>query len=55
MATENEHIHLRGGQARRFRQLKHELEERLGYEPTKTRVAGHLLEHYEGPLLDDDD
>lgn len=52
MATENEHLKLYGGQARRFRKLRDELEEELGYEPTNPRVLGHLLEHYDGPHLD---
>jgi len=49
MATERETIALYGGQARRFRELREELAEELGYEPTKPRVVGHLLEHYDGP------
>lgn len=54
MAKESIHVQLHGGQARRFEQLKDDLEEKLGWEPTNTRVAGHLLEHYDGPLLEDD-
>lgn len=53
MATESESIKLHGGQARRFRELREDLEEELGYTPTRPRVIGHLLEHYDGPLLDD--
>jgi hypothetical protein len=52
MATKRENIDLYGGQARRFEQLRDELEEELGYRPTKPRTVGHLLEHYDGPLLD---
>jgi len=54
MATENESIKLHGGQARRFRELRDELEDQLGYEPTKPRVFGHLLEHYDGPHLNNE-
>jgi len=50
-----EDLTLYGGQAERFRDLREELERRLGYEPTKPRTLGHLLEHYDGPLLDEDD
>jgi len=53
MAVENENLKLHGGQARQFRRLQEELEDELGYEPRKTRVFDHLLEHYDGPLLDD--
>lgn len=53
MAVENESIKLYGGQARKFRELKDQLELRLGYEPTNARTVGHLLEHYDGPLLDE--
>jgi len=53
MATESESLKLHGGQARRFRELREELEEELGYTPTKPRVVGHLLEHYGGPHLDE--
>jgi len=53
MATESEHVQMHGGQARQFRKLADDLEGKLGYEPTNTRVLGHLLEHYDGPLLDD--
>jgi len=52
MATERENVDLYGGQARRFRDLRDALEEDLGYEPSKPRVVGHLLEHYDGPHLD---
>lgn len=54
MATEKESLTLHGGQARRFRELREDLTEELGYEPTKPRVLGHLLEYYDGPLLDDE-
>jgi len=49
MATEREDVTLRSGQARKFREIKSNLEERLGYQPTNTRVVGHLLENYDGP------
>lgn len=49
MAAEREDVTLRSGQARKFREIKAGLEESLGYEPTNTRVIGHLLEHYDGP------
>jgi len=52
MATERENIDLHGGQAQRFRDLRDALEDDLGYRPTKPRVVGHLLEHYDGPHLD---
>jgi len=50
MATERENIDLHGGQAERFREIQDGLEDKLGYRPTKPRVVGHLLEHYDGPL-----
>lgn len=53
MTKPRENIDLYGGQAERFRELRDDLEARLGYEPTKPRVIGHLLEHYDGPLLDE--
>jgi len=53
MAVKNESLKLHGGQARRFRELREELEEELGYQPRKTRVFDHLLEHYDGPHLGD--
>jgi len=49
MATEREDITLRGGQARKFREIKESLEGEVGYEITRNRVIGHLLEHYDGP------
>lgn len=52
MATQNEPLKLHGGQARQFRQLRDALEEELGYRPRKTRVFDHMLEHYDGPHLD---
>jgi len=52
MAQKNEPLKLHGGQARQFRKLRKELGEELGYEPRKTRVFDHLLEHYDGPHLD---
>ena len=53
MAAERESIDLYSGQARRFRELKKDLETELGYEPTNTRVVDHLFEHYDGPFLDE--
>jgi len=53
MTRSKEDLSLYGGQAERFRELRDALEEELGYEPTKPRVIGHLLEHYEGPLDDE--
>lgn len=49
MATAREDVTLRSGQARKFREIKDNLEDELEYEVTKTRVIGHLLEHYDGP------
>lgn len=49
MATERENIDLHGGQAKRFREIREALADDLGYQPTKPRVVGHLLEHYDGP------
>jgi hypothetical protein len=53
MATEREDVALYGGKAEVFRTLRGELEDRLGYRPTKPETVGHLIEHYDGPLLDD--
>lgn len=46
MATKQEHLTLCGGQARRFREIRDELEEQLGYEPTKPQVIGRLMEKW---------
>lgn len=46
MATQNESLTLCGGQARRFREIQEELEEQLGYEPTKPQVVGRLMEKW---------
>jgi len=54
MPKQRENLAIHGGRADRFREIHEELEEMLGYEVPKTRALGHLLEHYEGPLLDDD-
>jgi len=54
MATEREDVALYGGKAEVFRALRDELEDRLGYRPTKPETVGHLIEHYDGPLLDED-
>jgi len=54
MAKKSESLTLYGGKAERFRELKEDLENRLGYEPTKPEVIGHLLYHYDGGLLEDD-
>jgi hypothetical protein len=54
MAKQREDLTLYGGQAERFRELREELAEKLGYEPTKPRTIGHLLENYDGDLLGDD-
>lgn len=52
MTKPRENIDLYGGQAERFRELREALAEDLGYEPTKPRVVGHLIEHYDGPFDD---
>lgn len=54
MPKKAENLKLYGGRAEMFRELHEKLEERLGYEVPKTRALGHLLEHYDGPLQDDD-
>jgi len=48
MASESEHVHLHGGRARKFREVKQSLEEELGYEVSKPRVVDELLENYDG-------
>ena len=53
MAKKRETVNLYGGKADRFRELKADLKDELGYEPTKPEVFAHLLYHYEGDLLDD--
>jgi len=53
MAKTREDLTLYGGQAERFRELRDELEDELGYRPTRPRTLGHLLENYDGDLLDD--
>jgi hypothetical protein len=52
MPQPREDIALYGGQAERFRELRDELEDELGYEPSRPRVVSHLLEYYDGPHLD---
>jgi len=54
MTTQREDVALYGGKAEVFRELQEELEDRLGYRPTKPETVGHLIEHYDGPLLDDE-
>jgi len=54
MTTQREDVALYGGKAEVFRELQDELEDRLGYRPTKPETIGHLIEHYDGPLLDDE-
>lgn len=46
MATEKEHFTLSGGRARRFREIRDELEQELGYEPSKPEVIGRLYEKW---------
>jgi hypothetical protein len=53
MAKKRENLDLYGGQAELFRELKDELADELGYQPTNPRTLGHLIEHYDGPLLND--
>jgi hypothetical protein len=53
MTQPREDVSMYGGLAEQFRELREELEEDLGYQPTKTRTMSHLIEHYDGPLLDD--
>jgi len=55
MTTQREDVALYGGKAEVFRELQDELEDRTGYEPTKPEVVGHLIEHYDGPLLEEDE
>jgi len=54
MTKPREDLTLYGGRAERFRELRDDLEDRLGYRPSRPRVIGHLLEYYEGPLDNDD-
>jgi len=46
MATEKEHITASGGRARRFREIRDELEAELGYEPSRPEVLGRLMEYW---------
>ena len=41
--TANVYIRLRGGRAERFEQIHDEIEERLGYRPTKTEAQGIIM------------
>ena len=52
MATESEHIHLHGGRARKFREIKESIEDDLGYSVSKPRVVDELLEDYNGKHWD---
>lgn len=50
------HIKLYSGKARRFEEIKHHLEDELGYEPTNPEVIGMLMSLYdaeEGRLTPD--
>jgi hypothetical protein len=38
-----EHIKLHGGRAERFRKLKQQIEEDIGYEPTNAEAVGHIM------------
>lgn len=42
------HIKLHGGKAERFEEIKTQLQERLGYEPTNPEVIGVLMSMYGG-------
>lgn len=46
MPIKKEHVTLCGGRARRFREIKDELEEQLGYEPSNPEIVGRLMEKW---------
>lgn len=46
------HIKLSGGKAERFEEIKNQLQDELGYEPTNPEVVGVLMGMYTG---DDDE
>jgi hypothetical protein len=46
MARKKEHITLSGGRAERFREIREDFENDLGYEPSKPEVIGRLFELY---------
>jgi hypothetical protein len=45
--SEKEDLTLYGGKARRFREIRDELREQLGYEPSKPEVIGLLMAGYD--------
>jgi hypothetical protein len=57
MTTTRESLNLYGGPAKQFRQLREEIAEARGYDVPedvqKPRVFEHLLEHYDGPYLEE--
>ena len=48
MATDPEHIMVRGGSAKQFRVLKDRLEKRWGFEPQNSDVLAMLLANWQG-------
>lgn len=46
------HIKLYGGKGKRFEQIKHQLAEELGYEPTNPEVVGILMAEYSSDTAD---
>lgn len=50
-----ERIKLHGGRGDRFAEIREELEERLGYEPSNTEVVGRLMEEWPPDDLAGDD
>lgn len=46
MPTKKEYITLSGGQARRFREIKEDLEAEFGFEPSNPQVAAELMKEF---------
>jgi len=46
------HIKLYGGKSNRFQEIKEDLEENLGYEPSNPEVIGLLMADWRSNVLD---
>lgn len=51
MASEKIHVKLSGGRADAFKEVRSELGEWLGYEPSNAEVVGLLIGHYNGAQI----
>lgn len=47
MPRQKEDLTLYGGRAERFREIREQLEEEYGYEPSKPEVVGELMREFD--------